>query len=117
MRKSRSNGLLRWDGLTDAQNPGTAHGASLHEELDILVRCGLTPDQALISATSAAARVWGFKDRGRIATGFSDLTSCSEQTYTDLHDQVVYHQTTREPKRPGAWNEKSVSPYRSETAP
>jgi len=57
------------------------------------------------------------KDRGRIATGFSDLTSCSEQTYTDLHDQVVYHQTTREPKRPGAWNEKSVSPYRSETAP
>jgi imidazolonepropionase-like amidohydrolase len=55
---------------TDAQNPGTAHGASLHEELDILVRCGLTPGQALIAATSVPARIWGFKDRGRIAAGF-----------------------------------------------
>ena len=34
-----------------------------------MVRSGLAPEQALQSATSAAARVWRFKDRGRIVPG------------------------------------------------
>ncbi|MDQ6663531.1 MAG: amidohydrolase family protein [Acidobacteriota bacterium] len=55
---------------TDAGNPGVSHGASLHEELELLVRCGLSPKQALVAATSAPARVWGLRDRGRIAPGF-----------------------------------------------
>ena len=70
---------------TDAQNPGTAHGGSLHEELDILVRCGLTPGQALIAATSAPARTWGFKDRGRIAAGFrADLLLVNGDPTTEI---------------------------------
>ena len=32
---------------TDAPNPGTVFGASLHRELELLVRCGATPAQAL----------------------------------------------------------------------
>ncbi len=54
---------------TDAGNPGTAHGASMHGELDLLVRAGLTPSQALAAATSVPARRFALEDRGRIAKG------------------------------------------------
>jgi len=54
---------------TDAPNPGTAHGVSIHRELELLVHAGLTPTEALRSATSVAARTFGLNDRGRIAPG------------------------------------------------
>jgi imidazolonepropionase-like amidohydrolase len=54
---------------TDAPNPGTAHGASLHGELQLLAEAGLTPAQALAAATSAPAKAFGLADRGRIAPG------------------------------------------------
>jgi imidazolonepropionase-like amidohydrolase len=54
---------------SDAPNPGTANGASLHHELELLVRAGLTPTEALRAATSAPARRFGLADRGRIAPG------------------------------------------------
>jgi len=54
---------------TDAPNPGTAHGASIHRELELLVEAGLTPTEALRSATSVPARAFGLLDRGRIAPG------------------------------------------------
>lgn len=45
---------------TDAPNPGTTHGASLHEEMALLVRSGMTPQQALAAATSQPAKffIW-----------------------------------------------------------
>ncbi len=52
---------------TDVPNPGTAHGASLHAELEALVAAGLTPPEALAAATSAPASAFGLADRGRIA--------------------------------------------------
>lgn len=54
---------------SDAPNPGTAHGATLHGELALLVEAGLTPTQALVAATSAPARRFGLADRGRVAPG------------------------------------------------
>lgn len=54
---------------TDAPNPGTAHGASIHRELELLVKAGLTPLEALASATSIPAQQFHLKDRGRIAQG------------------------------------------------
>jgi imidazolonepropionase-like amidohydrolase len=51
---------------TDAANPGTAHGASLHRELELLVRAGLTPVEALRAATSAPVAALKLPDRGRI---------------------------------------------------
>lgn len=54
---------------TDAGNPGTAHGASMHGELELLVRAGLTPTEALAAATSVPARRFKLDDRGRIAPG------------------------------------------------
>lgn len=54
---------------TDAGNPGTAHGASLHGELALLVRAGLNPREALRAATALPAARLRMNDRGRIATG------------------------------------------------
>lgn len=54
---------------TDAGNPGTVHGASLHGELELLVQAGLSPEQALRAATSLPAEIFGMSDRGRIKVG------------------------------------------------
>ena len=48
---------------------GLAHGASLHHELQLLVKAGFTPVEALRTATSVPARRFGLNDRGRIVTG------------------------------------------------
>ena len=54
---------------SDAPNPGTTHGASVHRELELLVRAGLTPIEALRAATAAPADAFDLDDRGRIAAG------------------------------------------------
>ncbi|HEX8361187.1 MAG TPA: CIA30 family protein [Longimicrobium sp.] len=54
---------------SDAPNPGTAYGAALHRELELLVDAGLTPIEALRSATSVPAEAFRLRDRGRIAPG------------------------------------------------
>ncbi len=45
------------------------HGEALHEELGLLVKAGLTPVEALRSATVAPAEYFGFTDRGVIEAG------------------------------------------------
>ncbi|KJK51017.1 hypothetical protein UK23_08530 [Lentzea aerocolonigenes] len=70
---------------TDAPNPGTEFGASLHRELELLVRCGLSPAQALAAATSSPAQVFGLADRGRVAVGQrADLVLVSGDPLTDI---------------------------------
>ena len=54
---------------TDASNPGTAHGVSIHRELELLVQAGMTAGEALAAATSVNAAIFGLHDRGRIAPG------------------------------------------------
>lgn len=54
---------------TDAPIPGTTYGASLHGELSLLVRSGLSPSQALAAATSVPARIFRLNDRGSIRAG------------------------------------------------
>ena len=51
---------------SDAPNPGTTWGASLHQELELLVAAGLSPADALSAATSRPAARFGFEDRGHI---------------------------------------------------
>jgi imidazolonepropionase-like amidohydrolase len=53
---------------TDAPNVG-AHGVAMHHELELLVRAGLTPVEALRAATSTPAAVFHLDDRGVIRAG------------------------------------------------
>lgn len=70
---------------TDAGNPGTSHGAALHRELELLVKAGLTPAEALAAATSVPAKVYRLGDRGRIATGMrADLVLVNGDPAADI---------------------------------
>ncbi len=64
MRQLRDAGVPLLAG-TDTSNPGTAFGAALHGELALLVKAGMTPLEALKSATSIPADLFGLRGRGR----------------------------------------------------
>lgn len=88
---------------SDAPNPGTAHGASIHRELELLVQAGLSPVEALTAATSTPARIFGLQDRGRIAPGLradlvlvkGDPTSDITATRDILHVWKIGHEAPR----------------------
>jgi imidazolonepropionase-like amidohydrolase len=64
---------------------GVAHGASVHHELQYLVRAGLAPIEALRAATSVTARRFRLDDRGRIAPGLrADLLLVDGHPFTDV---------------------------------
>lgn len=67
VRRLRAAGVRILAG-DDAPNLGT-HGVSLHGELQLLTRAGLTPAEALEAATRAPADAFHLADRGRIAPG------------------------------------------------
>ncbi len=70
---------------TDAPNPGLVHGASLHRELQHLVRAGLSPTDALAAATTAPVKVLGLVDRGVIEAGArADLLLVTGDPTTDI---------------------------------
>jgi len=54
---------------TDAGMPGTPHGAATWRELELLVKAGISPGDALTIATANSARALGLQDRGTIAPG------------------------------------------------
>ncbi len=54
---------------SDAPNPGTAHGYSLHEELALLVEAGLTAAEAMQSASDLAVSTFNLGKRGTLAQG------------------------------------------------
>lgn len=70
---------------TDAGNPGTDHGVGLHHELASLVDAGLSPAQALASATSAPAAAFKLGKRGQIANGYkADLLLVEGNPLADI---------------------------------
>lgn len=51
---------------------GTAFGLSMHQELYVFVhKVGMSPEEALRSATSLVAKRFRFSDRGRLAEGLN----------------------------------------------
>jgi len=70
---------------TDAPNPGTAYGVSLHHELELLVWAGLSPLEAMKAATSLPAEKFGLKDRGIIRPGaMADLVLVDGNPLEDI---------------------------------
>lgn len=70
---------------TDAGNPTTAHGATLHEELALLVKAGLTPAEALRAATALPAKRFRLADRGHVKVGErADLVLVDGDPTTDI---------------------------------
>ena len=93
---------------TDASVPlpflgGLAHGASVHHELQYLVRAGLSPIEALRAATSTPARRFGLADRGRIAEGLrADLLLVGGDPTTTISDTLDTIAVWRRGKRLGS---------------
>ncbi len=54
---------------TDAGAVGDFFGYADHLELELFVRLGMTPSQAIVAATTRAARAFGLSDVGNIAAG------------------------------------------------
>jgi imidazolonepropionase-like amidohydrolase len=68
---------------------GLAHGASVHHEMQLLVKAGFTPIEALQSATAKPARCFGLNDRGRIAEGArADLILVNGDPTTNISDTL-----------------------------
>ena len=88
---------------TDAPNPGTVHGASLHHELRLLVEAGLIPTEALAAATSRPAKAFKLTRRGKIAVGWrADLVLVDgdpTENIEDLSDIVSVWKNGREVDR------------------
>ena len=66
----------------DAPLEGTVFGASIHQELQLLVEAGLTPADALASATSVPAQIFG-ACCGLVAMGSGRFQGSQAQASTD----------------------------------
>jgi imidazolonepropionase-like amidohydrolase len=80
--------------------PGVANGASLHDELRLLVLAGFTPIEALRAATVLPADRFGLTDRGRIQAGLrADLVLVDGDATVTIGDtlsmRAVWRQGTR----------------------
>ena len=73
---------------TDAGMPATPHGSSTLHELELLVRAGLTPAQALVAATRVSAHLLAQDgDRGTIAPGKrADLVLFDGRPWQEIGD-------------------------------
>lgn len=73
---------------TDAACSGVVWGFSLHDELELLVDAGLTPEEALISATRLPSEWLEIGDKtGTIEAGkFADLILLEANPLNDIHN-------------------------------
>ncbi len=72
---------------TDAGNAFVPHGPAALHEMELLVRAGLTPSEALAAGTSNSAKAIGFEDRGVIAPGNrADLVLIDGRPWDNISD-------------------------------
>jgi imidazolonepropionase-like amidohydrolase len=74
---------------TDAPGFGSPMGLALHGELQLLVKAGLTPREALADATSVPARIFHLPGRGCIARGCrADLVLVDGNPLREIRDTL-----------------------------
>ena len=72
---------------TDAGAVGDFFGYADHLELELFVRLGMTPAEAIVAATSRAARAFGLLDTGAIEAGRSaDLLVLDANPLDDIRN-------------------------------
>jgi len=54
---------------TDAPNPSTTHGISIYQEIELLIRAGLSHEKAIHAATGAAKNYFPIGTRGTLKVG------------------------------------------------
>jgi len=68
---------------------GLAHGVSVHHEMQLMVEAGLSPIEALRSATSVIAKRFSLSDRGQIGEGLrADLLLVKGDPTTTISDSL-----------------------------
>lgn len=73
--------------------PDHPYGYAGHRELEIFVRHGMSPAQAISAATSVAARVLGLEDSGQIKAGFrADLLLLEQNPLEDIRNTRSIYQ-------------------------
>lgn len=79
---------------TDAGMPGTPHGFATLHEMELMVRAGMTPTEALMAGTANSAKAIGLiEDRGTIEKGKrADLVLIKGTPWTTIAD---VHKTDR----------------------
>lgn len=101
---------------TDAGMPGTVHGVSTLREMELLVEAGLTPVEALVAGTSAAASAMGQTDRGVIAPGKrADLVLIKGKPWENISDVRNTERTWVDGKV--MFGKGAPKPYTSPTPP
>jgi imidazolonepropionase-like amidohydrolase len=79
---------------------GVANGASLHDELRLLVLAGFSPTEALRAATALPAHRFGLTDRGRIRAGLrADLVLVDGDACVNIDDTLSIRAVWREGTR------------------
>ncbi|WP_395344833.1 amidohydrolase family protein [Ningiella sp. W23] len=77
---------------SDAPNPGTAFGISLHHEMQLLSESGLSNAEVLQAATRVPASLFSIADKGRIASGMrADLVLLNQNPNENIkHSNDIY---------------------------
>jgi len=68
IRKLHERGVKILAG-SDAANPGVTYGVSIHQEIALLQKAGLSPIESLRAATSVPAKIFDLGARGRLTKG------------------------------------------------
>ena len=77
---------------TDAPYPGVIQGESIHRELELLVEAGLSPLEAISTATSNAAELMGAENWGSIEVGnFANLVIVEGRPDRHISDSRTIH--------------------------
>jgi imidazolonepropionase-like amidohydrolase len=96
LKKLFNAGVLVGFGTDSGAMPGRIPGFAEHRELELMVRAGLTPMQAITAATGSNAKLLQLPDRGTIAEGkCADLLVLDGDPLTDIRNTrkifAVYH--------------------------
>jgi imidazolonepropionase-like amidohydrolase len=107
LKKLFDAGVLVGFGTDSGALPGRIPGFAEHHELELMVRAGLTPMQAITAATGENAKLLHVGDRGTIEVGKrADLLVLDADPLTDIRNTqkivAVYHDGRSIDDLPGA---------------